>query len=221
MSSAVQTLPSSIAQLRAIAIPATDHRILHFGLSDLDSRLGGGGLRAGALHEVSALSVSMVDDAAATLFPGRHRCARSAGNAAGRCCGRAAATISMRRASSRQDLSSADVIHAQPRDDAALLAVVEDAVRDGTPSAVVAEVEQGLDGGDPAASAGRGRRGHARPSPATLARARTGSARRAVRGLDALADRQRALGAAWCRRRRAGRAGRSSLRGSGAATPFP
>lgn len=68
MSSAVQTLPSSIAQLRAIAIPATDHRILHFGLSDLDSRLGGGGLRAGALHEVSALSVSMVDDAAATLF---------------------------------------------------------------------------------------------------------------------------------------------------------
>ena len=30
-------------------------------------------------------------------------------------------------------LSSADLIHAQPRDDAALLAVVEDAVRDGTP----------------------------------------------------------------------------------------
>jgi protein ImuA len=37
-------------------------------------------------------------------------------------------------------LASANVIHAQPRDDDALLAVVEDAVRDGTPSAVVAEV---------------------------------------------------------------------------------
>ena len=33
----------------------------------------------------------------------------------------------------------ANVIYAQPRDDAALLAVVEDAVRDGTPSAIVAE----------------------------------------------------------------------------------
>jgi protein ImuA len=34
------------------------------------------------------------------------------------------------------------VIHAQPRDDQELLAVVEDAVRDGTPSAVVAEASK-------------------------------------------------------------------------------
>jgi protein ImuA len=36
-------------------------------------------------------------------------------------------------------LCSANVIYAQPKDDAALLAVVEDAIRDGTPAAVVAE----------------------------------------------------------------------------------
>jgi len=39
-------------------------------------------------------------------------------------------------------LSSSDVIYAQPYDDAALLAVIEDAVRDGTPSAIVAEASK-------------------------------------------------------------------------------
>jgi len=39
-------------------------------------------------------------------------------------------------------LRSANVIYAQPLDDAALLAVIEDAVRDGTPSAVIAEARQ-------------------------------------------------------------------------------
>lgn len=34
------------------------------------------------------------------------------------------------------------MIYAQPRDDAALLAVVEDAVRDGTPAAIVAEASK-------------------------------------------------------------------------------
>ena len=34
------------------------------------------------------------------------------------------------------------MIYAQPRDDAALLAVVEDAVRDGTPAVVVAEASR-------------------------------------------------------------------------------
>lgn len=39
-------------------------------------------------------------------------------------------------------LVAADVIYAQPHDDPALLAVIEDAVRDGTPSAVVGEVSK-------------------------------------------------------------------------------
>lgn len=138
MFSASESHPLNIAHLRTIATPVSDHRVIAFGLEALDSRLGSGGLRAGALHEVAAQTCSMVDDAAATLF--------LAGIAA-----REAKAVSgpVLWASCRNDLyapgleqaglAAADMIYAQPRDDAALLAVVEDAVRDGTPSAIVAE----------------------------------------------------------------------------------
>lgn len=135
---ALEPLPESIARLRSIAMPAADYRVLPFGIDALDSRLNGGGLRAGALHEVASRSCSMVDDAAATLF--------LAGIA-----GREAQSSNgpVLWASCRNDLyapglaqaglPSANVIYAQPKDDAALLAVVEDAIRDGTPASVVAE----------------------------------------------------------------------------------
>ena len=94
-----------------------------FGLEGLDARLIGGGLRAGALHEVAARSCSLMDDAAATLF--------LAGVAACEAAGTGAPVL---WASCRCDLyapglaqaglRSADVIHAQPRDDQQLLAVV-------------------------------------------------------------------------------------------------
>jgi protein ImuA len=138
MSAVLDSLPQSIAHLRSIAMPLADYRVLPFGVSDLDNRLNGGGLRAGALHEVAARSCSLVDDAAATLF--------LAGVAAREAQNMRAPVL---WASCRNDLyapglaqaglSSANVIYAQPKDDAALLAVVEDAIRDGTPAAVVAE----------------------------------------------------------------------------------
>lgn len=138
MHAAPDPLPFSIAALRSIATPAAEYRVMPFGISGLDERLGGGGLRAGGLHEVAARTCSLVDDAAATLFLAgiAAREARATGGP-------------VLWASCRNDLyapgleqaglAAADVIYAQPRDDAALLAVVEDAVRDGTPSAVVAE----------------------------------------------------------------------------------
>ena len=138
MSAALDSLPQSIAHLRSIAMPIADYRVLPFGVSDLDNRLNGGGLRAGALHEVAARTCSLVDDAAATLF--------LAGIAAREAQNMRAPVL---WASCRNDLyapglaqaglCSANVIYAQPGDDAALLAVVEDAIRDGTPAAVVAE----------------------------------------------------------------------------------
>ncbi|WP_425437361.1 ImuA family protein, partial [Novosphingobium guangzhouense] len=110
-------------------------------LEAIDARLSFGGLRAGALHEAAALTCSLVDDAAATLF--------LAGIAAREA---HSATAPVLWVSCRNDLyapgleqaglASADVIHAQPHDDAALLAVVEDALRDGTPAAVVAEASK-------------------------------------------------------------------------------
>ncbi|MEE4450584.1 protein ImuA [Novosphingobium resinovorum] len=131
----------SIDALRALATPITDHRVIPFGVEMLDARLSSSGLRAGALHEAATLSCSLVDDAAATLF--------LAGIAAREARAAAAPVLWV---SCRNDLyapgleqaglASAGVIHAQPRDDAALLAVVEDAVRDGTPAAVVAEASK-------------------------------------------------------------------------------
>lgn len=138
MSAALDSLPQSIAHLRSIAMPIAEYRVLPFGVGDLDNRLNGGGLRAGALHEVAARTCSLVDDAAATLF--------LAGVAAREARNMRAPVL---WASCRNDLyapglaqaglSSANVIYAQPKDEAALLAVVEDAIRDGTPAAVVAE----------------------------------------------------------------------------------
>jgi len=65
---ASESLPHSIAHLRTIATPLTDYRVLPFGVAAIDGRLGAGGLRAGALHEATARSASLVDDAATTLF---------------------------------------------------------------------------------------------------------------------------------------------------------
>jgi protein ImuA len=139
MPAALNSFAPSIAQLRTIAAPATDYRIMPFGIDAIDGRLGAGGLRAGALHEATSRNVSLVDDAATTLF--------LAGIAAREALGTGAPVLwaSCRTnlyapALEQAGLPSANVIFAQPRDDAALLAVVEDAVRDGTPSAIVAEV---------------------------------------------------------------------------------
>ena len=139
MPAAHASLPTTLAHLRTIASPVVEHRIMPFGVSELDGRLGGGGLRGGALHEATAQSCSLADDAATTLF---------LAGVAGREALRTGGPVLW--ASCRNDLyapglaqaglSSANVIHAQPRDDEAVLAVVEDAVRDGTPSAVVAEI---------------------------------------------------------------------------------
>ncbi|WP_260923185.1 ImuA family protein [Novosphingobium sp. 9] len=130
-----------IDTLRALATALADYRVIPFGVEELDSRLGCGGLRAGALHEATALTCSLADDAAATLF--------LAGVAAREAQAAAAPVLWV---SCRNDLyapgleqaglASAHVIHAQPRNDAASLAVVEDAVRDGTPAAVVAEASK-------------------------------------------------------------------------------
>ncbi len=139
MSVALSTVRASMAHLRSLATPPSDHRILRFGIPQLDSRLNGGGLRAGSLHEATAASCGLADEAAATLF--------LAGLAAREAAGQGGSVL---WACTRQDLyapaleqaglAAADVIYAHARDDATLLAVIEDAARDGTPTAIVGEV---------------------------------------------------------------------------------
>jgi len=138
MSAALDSLPPTIAHLRIIAEPVADYRILPFGVEGLDRGLNGGGLRAGALHEVASRTCSVVDDAAATLFlagiAGREAQSMN-GPVLWASCGNDLYAPGLAQAG----LPAANVIYAQPKDDAALLAVVEDAIRDGTPAAVVAE----------------------------------------------------------------------------------
>jgi protein ImuA len=138
MTVALESLAPSIAHLRTIATPATDYRVLPFGVGAIDSRLGAGGLRAGALHEASARSVAMVDDAATTLFLAGIA-AREAAEADGPVLWASCRSDLYAPGLAQAGLPSSSVIYAQPRDDAALLAVIEDAVRDGTPSVIVAE----------------------------------------------------------------------------------
>ena len=138
MSVALTPLIPSIEHLRTIAAPVTDFRVMPFGVEALDARLGAAGLRAGALHEATARSACLVDDAATTLFLAGIA-AREAAAAEGLVLWASCRTDLYAPALEQAGLPSASVIYAQPRDEAALLAVVEDAVRDGTPCAIVAE----------------------------------------------------------------------------------
>lgn len=141
MSVVPRTVPATIAQLRTIVMPIANYRITPFGIDAIDTRLGAGGLRSGALHEATARSSALVDDAATTLFLAGIA-AREAAHIGGPVLWVSGRTDLYAPALEQAGLPAASVIYAQPRDDAALLAVVEDAVRDGTPSAIVAEASK-------------------------------------------------------------------------------
>lgn len=141
MSAALDSFPPSIAHLRTIATPATDYRVMPFGVGAIDGRLGAGGLRAGALHEATARSGSLVDDAATTMFLAGIA-AREAANTKGLVLWATCRTNLYAPGLAQAGVPSSSVIYAQPHDDATLLAVIEDAVRDGTPSAIVAEASK-------------------------------------------------------------------------------
>jgi len=136
-----RSLPTSLSPTGKMRDLTIVRRCLRFETFEIDSRLAEGGLRAGALHEVTARSCALVDDAAATLF--------MAGIAAREAHATGARVLWV---SCRNDLYApglaqgglwaAQVIYAQPRDDKTLMAVVEDAVRDGTPCLVVAEASK-------------------------------------------------------------------------------
>jgi len=141
MSAALNSCAPSIAHLRTIATPITDYRVLPFDIGELDGRLGAGGLRAGALHEATAQTGALVDDAATTLFLAGIA-AREAANAGGPVLWASCRPDLYAPGLAQAGLTASTVIYAHPPDDATMLAVIEDAVRDGTPSAIVAEVSK-------------------------------------------------------------------------------
>ncbi len=134
--------PEVLRALRETVACVADARgpLLPFGVGPLDHLLAGGGLDGAGLHEVAAASASWSDDAAATLF--------AAGIAARFA---SAPGLSVLWALTRFDLYAPGleqaglgperIFYAQGASDRELLAMCEDALRDGALACVVAEVK--------------------------------------------------------------------------------
>ncbi|MBB6428033.1 ImuA family protein [Sphingopyxis sp. JAI128] len=130
----LQALRETVARVDAARGP-----VLPFGVGPLDHLLAGGGLDGAALHEVAAASANWSDDAAATLF------------AAGIAARFASPGLSVLWALTRFDLyapgleqaglGSDRIFYAQGANDRELLAMCEDALRDGALACVVAELK--------------------------------------------------------------------------------
>ncbi len=126
------------AEVAAAARPGG--AVLAFGLAEIDQRLAGEGLTQGGLHEVAAASASLGDDAAATLFAAGIA-ARFATAAPPRTVLWALTRFDLYAPGLEQvGLGPQTVLYAQGRKDAEVLAMAEDALRDGSLACVVAEV---------------------------------------------------------------------------------
>ncbi len=134
--------PATIAELRETlrAIEGDGHRrreTLPFGVADMDSRLADGGLRLDGLHEVAAKGADMCDDSAATLF--------MAGIAA-RAWGPILWVVRRRDLFApglyQAGLSPERVLYAEARDDAEVLALMEEGLRHRGLGAVIGEVKR-------------------------------------------------------------------------------
>lgn len=136
-------IPSTqLAELRETlrAIEGDGHRrrpVLPFGVGVIDERLGGGGLRLDALHEVAAAGPHWGDDAAAVLF--------IAGIAA-RAWGPVLWVVRRRDLFApglyQAGLDPTRVLYAEARDDAELLALMEEGLRHRGLGAVIGEARR-------------------------------------------------------------------------------
>ncbi|HTU10854.1 MAG TPA: protein ImuA [Allosphingosinicella sp.] len=133
------------AEIRAIErggpVPAARPAV-PFGLEAVDSRLAGGGLLP-ALHEAAAASAAPGDDAAATLFlaalAARVSRAVGRGDGPGQVLWAVARLDLFAPGLAQAGLTPERLLYAQCRDDAEVLAVMEEGVRHGSLAAVIGE----------------------------------------------------------------------------------
>jgi protein ImuA len=113
---------------------------LPFGINELDRRLGAGGIDRDGLHEITAASPTLGDDAAATLFVAG-LAARFA-VAPGANVAWALTRFDLYAPGLEQaGLPAAKLLYLQGKNEVMALALAEDSLRDGSFSAVVAEVK--------------------------------------------------------------------------------
>jgi protein ImuA len=137
----VSESPPTIAALRealrAIEGDAREHPVLPFGVGELDERLADGGVRLDALHEASSCGSGWGDDAAAVLFVAGIA-ARTRGDVLWVVRSRDLFAPGLYQAG----LDPSRVIYAEARDDAELLALVEEGLRHRGLGAVVGEARR-------------------------------------------------------------------------------
>jgi len=144
--------PSSLAALRAeiraierCGTGVAARPAVAFGLEAVDARLAGGGLLP-ALHEAAAASPAPGDDAAATLFLAA--LAARVAQAADRAGGKGQVLWAVARLDlfapglAQAGLTPDRLLFAQCRDDAEVLAVMEEGVRHGSLAAVLGEARR-------------------------------------------------------------------------------
>jgi protein ImuA len=131
--------PADLAQLRQHIEKLEGNRraagVLPFGVSPIDSRLPGGGLALGNLHEIAGSGGGSIDGAAAGLFA-----AGIAARTNGMVLWCATRPDLFAPGLAQAGLPADRVIHVQAGDDMALLAACEEGLRHGSLGAVVGEV---------------------------------------------------------------------------------
>ena len=137
MSGPISTIAELRESLRAIAGEVRDRPVLPFGFAELDRRLADGGLRLDALHEVSSLGSGWGDDAAAVLFVAGIA-ARTQGDVLWVVRSRDLFAPGLYQAG----LAPGRVVYAEARDDAELLALLEEGLRHRGLGAVVGEARR-------------------------------------------------------------------------------
>lgn len=128
-------LRESLAAARHARGPA-----LPFGVPVIDHRLADRGLDAGGLHEIAAASASLNDDAAATLFLAGIA-ARFADQPGFNVFWAVTAFDLYAPGLEQVGLGPEKLLYAQGRKDVDVLAMAEDALRDGSLACVIAEVK--------------------------------------------------------------------------------
>lgn len=125
-------------QLRAIEGEGVRrHPVLTFGIDGVDERLAAGGIRCDALHEIAGEGARWGDDAAATLFV-----AAIAARAQGPVLWVVRARDLFAPALYQAGLDPSRVLYAEARDDAELLALMEDGLRHRGLAAVIGEARR-------------------------------------------------------------------------------
>jgi protein ImuA len=135
--------PEALARLRESigAVREDDGAVLPFGIAEMDERLADGGLMLGGLHEVSAATPTLTDDAAATLFA-VGIAARAAGGTGRRVLWALTRFDLYAPGLEQAGLDPATLLFVEAREDKDVLAVMEDGLRHGSLAAVIGEVRR-------------------------------------------------------------------------------